>query len=80
LTAKPREEREEGPDKFEALMNRGIAGSHTIRQVLQPYWKWAKKNLAESTCKRRHARIVQQGYPGNPEGGSYSGVSRPKMD
>ncbi|WP_428306482.1 tyrosine-type recombinase/integrase [Lacipirellula sp.] len=44
-------------DKFKALMNRGITGDHTVRQVLQAYWKWAKKNLAESTCKRRQPML-----------------------
>ena len=40
-------------DKCRELLNVGIKGDHTVRQVLQAYWKWAKKNLAESTCKRR---------------------------
>lgn len=39
--------------KFQALMRRGEAVDYTVRQILQAYWKWAEKNLAESTCERR---------------------------
>ncbi|HEX6961791.1 MAG TPA: hypothetical protein VF175_07995, partial [Lacipirellula sp.] len=40
--------------KFKAMTREGVEpGDYTVRQVLQAYWKWAKKNLAASTCENR---------------------------
>lgn len=44
-------------EKFRKLMadyRPGAATSrHTVRQVVQAYWDWLKRNRAESTCTRR---------------------------
>lgn len=39
--------------KYAELMHLGDPGQATVRQVLDAYWNWAKKNLADSTAKRR---------------------------
>jgi len=40
-------------EKFQAMMRNGASVEFTVRQILQAYWKWAKKNLAPSTCENR---------------------------
>jgi hypothetical protein len=40
--------------KFKQITQSGVVADCTVRQVIQAYWKWAKANLAESTCT--HAR------------------------
>ncbi|MEX2172702.1 MAG: tyrosine-type recombinase/integrase [Pirellulales bacterium] len=40
-------------EKFRRMAQSGVTGEYTVRQVVQAYWKWAKRNLAESTCTRR---------------------------
>lgn len=50
-------------EKFRRLTQAGTTGEYTVRQVFQAYWKWAKANLAESTCKKApvYSGII---YPG----------------
>jgi integrase len=40
-------------EQFRRMTQSGVTGDHTVRQVVAAYWKWAKENLAESTCARR---------------------------
>lgn len=45
--------------KCKAMLRQGVdARDYTVREVLQAYWKWAKKNLAPSTSKRRQ-RVLE---------------------
>ena len=45
-------------DKFRKLMAdyqpAAASSRHTVRQVVEAYWEWLKRNRAESTCTRRH--------------------------
>lgn len=57
-----------GKDKKEAfaeylkLMHLGVPkGDHTVRQVLDAYWNWAKSNLAKETCKPRKRFLASFG-------------------
>jgi hypothetical protein len=44
-------------EKFKRITQTGIAVDCTVRQVIVAYWKWAKSNLAESTCTRRNTSL-----------------------
>jgi len=44
------------------LMHLGVPkGDHTVRQILDAYWNWAKSNLAEETCNSRKAVLTSLG-------------------
>ena len=38
-------------------MAHGVLANATVREIIQAYWTWAKKNLAEATCERRRSTL-----------------------